>query len=145
MNYTKATKIKEVQRAWHIVDVKDQILGRVATRIAKLLMGKGKPYFVKNLDCGDYVVVENAQQIRVTGKKASQKLYMRYSGYPGGLKKKPFEEVLKTNPTRIIREAVSGMLPQNKLRASFLKKLYIFPDDNHQYKNKVTESKTKSS
>ncbi len=137
MNYTKATKIKEVQRAWHIVDVKDQILGRVATRIAKLLMGKGKPYFVKNLDCGDYVVVENAQQIHVTGKKASQKLYMRYSGYPGGLKKKPFEEVLKTNPTRIIKEAVSGMLPQNKLRASFLKKLYVFPDDNHQYKNKV--------
>lgn len=137
MNYTKATKIKEVRRAWHIVDVKDQILGRVATRIAKLLMGKNKPYFVKNLDCGDYVVVENAAAVHVTGKKASQKLYMRYSGYPGGLKQKPFEEVLKIDPARIIREAVSGMLPQNKLRASFLKKLYVFPDDNHPYKNKV--------
>lgn len=137
MKYTKATKAKEIQRSWHIVDVKDQILGRIATRIAYLLMGKGKSYFTPSLDCGDYVVIENASKIQVTGKKAKQKLYMRFSGYPGGLTKKTFAEVLTTHPTRIIREAVSGMLPQNKLRASFLKKLYIFAGTEHPYKDKV--------
>lgn len=142
MKYTKATKAKEIKRSWHIVDVKDQILGRVATRIAYLLMGKSKQYFTPSLDCGDYVVVENAGRIRVTGKKAEQKLYMRFSGYPGGLKKKTFADILATNPTRIIQEAVSGMLPQNKLRASFLKKLYIFAGNEHPYKDKVTPKRS---
>ena len=134
---TDSTKIKDIRRDWHIVDVEDKILGRIATSIAQLLMGKSKPYFVSYMDCGDYVVIINAAKIAVTGKKSKQKIYMRFSGYPSGLKKKTYAQVLEEDPTRIIREAVSGMLPQNKLRDSMLKRLYVYTDENHPYKNKL--------
>lgn len=133
MKLTHPTEQKHIHRAWHFIDVKEQILGRSATNIAQLLMGKAKPYFVPHLDCGDYVVVVNAADVRVTGKKETQKEYMKYSGYPGGLKRKPLSQVRKENPTRIIQEAVSGMLPQNKLRASMLKRLFVFKDSQHPY------------
>jgi len=136
MKLTNPTKEKDIKRKWHLVDIKRKILGREATKIARLLIGKSKPYFVSHIDCGDYVVVINASEVIVSGKKATQKIYQKYSGYPGGLKTKSFNEVLKTNPKRIIKEAVSGMLPKNKLRASMLKRLYIFSDDNHPYKDK---------
>lgn len=136
MKLTDATKAKDIRRAWHLIDVKGEILGRIATKIVPLLMGKGKPYYVPYIDCGDYVVVINATGVAVTGKKAKQKLYMRYSGYPGGLKKKTFVQVLVEDPTRIVKEAVSGMLPQNKLRDSMLKRLYVFAEEKHPYEDK---------
>ena len=137
MKLTTSTKINDIERKWHLIDVKDKILGRVATDIAQLLMGKSKPYFVSYLDCGDYVVILNAAKIQVTGKKAKNKIYMQYSGYPGGLKKKDFQKVLGENPIRIVKGAVSGMLPNNKLRDSMLKRLYIFVDEKHPYEEKL--------
>src|SRR4030042_2090481 len=128
---TKPTKAKEIKRVWHLVDVKDQVLGRIAVRIAHRLMGKSKPYFVRNLDCGDYVVVINAKNVRVTGKKEKNKLYSRYSGYPGGLKQKPLWELRQRNPAEIIKRAVSGMLPKNKLRDRLKTRLFIFPEEDH--------------
>lgn len=137
MKLTQPTKVSDIKRNWHIVDMQGKILGRTATGIAKLLMGKSKPYFTPHLDCGDYVVVVNTIKVKVTGKKGTQKMYQKYSGYPGGLKAKSFNQVMVEDPVRIIREAVSGMLPQNKLRASMLKRLYVYTDENHPYKNKL--------
>lgn len=137
MKLTKPTKAKDLRRDWYLFDIKDKILGRVAAQIAQKLIGKAKPYFVPYLDCGDYVVVVNAALISVSGRKAEQKIYMRYSGYPGGLKRKNYTQVLKEEPIRIIRQAVSGMLPKNKLRDSMLKRLYVFADEKHPYENKL--------
>lgn len=138
-NITKPTSIQDIKREWYLIDVKSMILGRIATRIATLLMGKAKPYFVNYLDCGDYVVVLNSSRIKVTGKKSDQKTYMKYSGYPAGLKIKTFTQVLIENPNKIIYEAVSGMLPNNKLRDKMLKRLYIFADDKHPYIHKINK------
>ncbi len=136
MNFTKSTKLTDIKRSWHIIDVGGKILGRVSTQIAQLLIGKSKPYFVSNLDCGDYVIVINASKIIVTGKKQDQKIYMKYSGYPSGLKRKTYKQVMIENPTRIIRESVAGMLPKNKLRDLMLKRFYIYTNDQHPYKSK---------
>ncbi len=135
---TKSTKISEVKREWHLVDVNGEILGRVATRIASLLMGKGKPYFTRNLDCGDYVVATNVQDIKVTGKKEEKKKYQHHSGYPGGFKEETLRELRQKDPRRILIHAVSGMLPQNKLRDRMLKKLFVFVGEEHPYKDKVS-------
>jgi len=136
---TQPTKLKDIKRDWHLIDVDGKVLGRIASDISQLLMGKGKPYFVSHLDCGDHVVVVNAAKVKVTGKKSKQKMYARYSGYPGGLKVKSFAQVQREDPIRIIKEAVSGMLPQNKLRVSMLKRLYIFADENHPYSDKLKD------
>lgn len=134
---TVPTKAKEVKRHWNLVDLKNQILGRAATQIAYKLMGKSKPYYVSNLDCGDYVVVINAKEVNVTGRKRTSKMYQNYSGYPGGLKEINFSELQKKDPLRIINEAVAGMLPKNKIRSLLLKRLYVFSDENHPYKEKL--------
>ena len=136
---TKPTKIKEIKRSWHKVSVDDVVLGRSATKIAALLMGKNKAYFAKNLDCGDYVVVTNAATVKVTGNKEMAKVYTRYSGYPGGLHSARLEEVRAKNPTEILRHAVSGMLPKNKLRAQMLKRLFVYADQQHPYKEKFSK------
>lgn len=133
---TNPTKASEIKRSWYLVDVKDQILGRAATGIALKLAGKGKPNFVRNLDCGDYVVVINAAHIEVTGKKLKEKTYGKYSGYPGGLKEKALWQLLREKPTEPMRRAVMGMLPKNKLRDRLLTRLYIYPEDIHPYKDK---------
>ena len=133
---TKPTKVSEVKREWHLADVKGKILGRTATEIARLLMGKGKPYFAKNLDCGDFVVVINAKEVDVSGKKETDKVYTRYSGYPGGLRKITVKELRQRKPEEIIRHAVSGMLPKNKLRASMLKRLYVYSGEENPYGDK---------
>ncbi len=133
---TQSTQIKDIKRSWHLVDVKNKVLGRVATDIALKLMGKAKPNFVRNLDCGDNVVVINAAHVAVTGKKEKQKLYGKYSGYPGGLKEKELWQVRKEKPTIIIRHAVFGMLPKNKLRDRLITRLYIYPEAEHPYQNK---------
>src|SRR5258706_10032305 len=136
MNATKPTKKEEIKREWHHVDVSNKVLGRVSTEIVKLLMGKSKPYFIKNLDCGDYVVVTNAKKIKVTGRKEEKKVYHRHSGYPGGFKSETLKELRQRRPEDILLHAVKGMLPQNKLRATMLKRLYIVAGDTHQYGDK---------
>lgn len=136
MKSSTATKQSDIKRVWHLINLKDKILGRVSTEIAKLLMGKGKPYFVRNLDCGDYVVVINVQDVKVTGKKEDQKKYYRYSGYPGGLTTETLSKLRQRKPEDVIIHAVKGMLPQNKLRDKMLKRLLVFKGEEHPYKNK---------
>ncbi|OGH18986.1 MAG: 50S ribosomal protein L13 [Candidatus Levybacteria bacterium RIFCSPHIGHO2_12_FULL_38_12] len=133
---TRATKLSDIKREWYLIDLKEKNLGRSATHIAKLLMGKSKPYFVRNLDCGDYVVVVNAKEVAVTGKKETKKKYFRYSGYPHGLKYTTLAVVREEKPEEIIRHAVKGMLPQNKLRDRMLKRLFVFAGSEHKYKDK---------
>jgi large subunit ribosomal protein L13 len=113
---------------WFVVDATNQVLGRLATRVARILIGKDKPSFTPYLDSGDHVVVINANKIRMTGNKVEQKIYYSHSGYPGGLKEVPAKRIRETKPEWIIREAVLGMLPKNKLRARRAKKLRIYRD-----------------
>lgn len=134
---TKATKASEIKRSWHLVDARDQILGRLSSRIARLLMGKDKPYFVNYLDCGDYAVVTNAAKVKVTGRKAKQKIYYRHSGYPGGFREISFAKQMEDDPRKVIRHAVTGMLPKNKLRDKRLARLKIFVDEKHPYEDKL--------
>jgi large subunit ribosomal protein L13 len=121
----------EIQRKWFVVDANGQTLGRLATFLAQVLMGKTKPVVTRHEDVGDFVVVVNAEKIAVTGKKQSQKLYRRHSGYPGGLKEVAFSEMQKKAPEKVILEAVSGMLPKNKLRQVYLKKLKVYSGGEH--------------
>lgn len=136
---TKQPKASEIKRNWHEIDLKDKVLGRIATEIAKLLMGKSKSNFVRYLDCGDYVVAKNAKLVKVSGNKAMQKKYYSHSGYPMGFKEVSYQRMSENKPENIIMEAVKGMLPQNKLRASMLKRLYIYPEETHPYKDKIKE------
>jgi len=136
MKLTKSTKESDIKRFWYLIDVQGKILGRVASEIATILMGKSKPYFVRNLDCGDYVVVINAEKVLLKGKKEKQKIYTRYSGYPGGLKKETLETLRKRKPEEIIIHAVRGMLPQNRLKGRLIKRLYVSKDEKHPYENK---------
>jgi large subunit ribosomal protein L13 len=115
-----------VGKDWFVVDAEGQVLGRLATRIARLLIGKDKASFTPSLDCGDHVVVINAERVRLTGNKIDQKVYRRHSGYPGGLKEVPIRQLMQRRPEEVIREAVLGMLPKNKLRARRAKKLRIY-------------------
>lgn len=133
---TKATKISEIKREWHLIDIKNETLGRVASQIAQLLMGKSKANFVRNLDCGDYVVVINAKDVKTTGKKEKLKEYYKHSGFPGGFRRETLEKLRIRKPEEVIRHAVAGMLPQNRLKASMLKRLYVFPTQVHTYGEK---------
>lgn len=133
---TTATKAGDIKRAWHLIDVKGKTLGRVASEIAQLLMGKGKPYFVRNLDLGDYVVVINAKDIKVTGNKEEQKKYYRHSGYPGGFRVETLKEVRDRKPEMIVTHAVKGMLPQNRLRDKMLRRLIVNAGEEHKYQDK---------
>jgi large subunit ribosomal protein L13 len=114
-------------RVWHHVDASERILGKLAERIALVLMGKHKPIYDPSVDCGDYVLVSNARNVRVTGRKAEQLVYRKHSMYAGGLKEIPYKDMMARNPDEIIRHAVSGMLPKNKLRDRRLERLKIFP------------------
>jgi len=118
----------KVGAQWFVVDAKDQVLGRLATKVARMLIGKDKPSFTPYLDSGDHVVVINANQIKMTGNKLEQKVYYSHSGYPGGLKEVPAKRVRETKPEWVVREAVLGMLPKNKLRARRAKKLRVYRD-----------------
>ena len=126
---TYSAKASEIRRERHVIDAKDRVLGRMATEVARLLMGKHKPMFSRNLDVGDYVVVINAGKVRVTGNKAEQKVYYRHSGYPGGLKSITYEKLMQAHPTRVVEKAVKGMLPHTKLGASMMKKLKVYVGD----------------
>ncbi len=128
---TYSTKASDIKREWHVIDASGKILGRLTTQVARLLMGKHKPIFSPNLDTGDFVVVINAEKVRVTGNKTKQKVYYRHSGYPGGLKSITLEKMMQTNPTRVIEYAVKGMLPHNRLGAKMFKKLRVYAGDTH--------------
>ena len=141
---TKSTKLSDIKRSWHLVDVKGEVLGRISSKIVTLLMGKGKPYFVKNLDCGDYVVVINARDVKVTGRKELLKKYYTYSGYPGGLQIETLGSLRQRKPEEIIRHAVSGMLPQNKLQDKMLARLFVFKGEEHPYQDKFKALNSKS-
>jgi len=133
---TTSTKQADITHNWHLIDVENQTLGRISTSIATKLMGKAKPQFVRNLDCGDYVVVINAKQVKVTGRKEEQKVYARHSGYPGGFRSETLKELRASKPEEIIYHAVKGMLPQNRLRDRMLKRLFIFSGNEHPYAEK---------
>ena len=128
---TYSVKIAEIKREWHVMDASGEILGRLATDVAKLLMGKHKPIFSRNLDTGDYVVVVNAEKIRVSGNKLKTKIYYHHTGYPGGIKEITLERALKTKPIWVIEHAVRGMLPKNRLGAQMLKKLKVYVGGVH--------------
>lgn len=132
----KATKAKEIIRDWHLIDVEGKILGRISTEIAGLLMGKGKPYFIRNLDCGDFVVIINSKKVKVTGNKETKKVYRRHSGYPGGFKQESLGDLRARKSADIITHAVTGMLPQNKLRDQMLNRLKVFEGNEHEYEDK---------
>jgi large subunit ribosomal protein L13 len=136
---TISTKAKDIKRNWHLIDIKDKVLGRTAPEIARYLQGKNKTDYVPYLDTGDFVVVINAKKVAITGKKLEMKTYTRYSGYPGGLKTVKLSALLEKNPGEVIKNAVSGMLPKNKYRVERLKRLFIFSDENHPYKDKFVK------
>jgi large subunit ribosomal protein L13 len=121
----------EIVRKWHVVDATDQVLGRVASKAALLLMGKHKPTYTTFLDTGDHVVIVNAEKIRLTGRKDEQKIYRRHSGYPGGLSEINIAKVRATRPTRILEQAIAGMLPKNKLGKQMYRKLKVYAGDKH--------------
>jgi large subunit ribosomal protein L13 len=132
---TYSLKKEEVHRNWFVVDATDRVLGRVATKIADKIRGKDKPSFTPHTDGGDYVIVINAEKIKVTGSKFNNKIYYRHSLYPGGLKSQTFKELIEKNPERVIEEAVKGMLPKNNLGKSIIKKLKVFQGPNHDHES----------
>lgn len=136
---TQSTTLSDIKREWHLIDLKGKTLGRAATEIALLLMGKNKPYFVRNLDCGDYVVIINAKDVEVTGKKEGTKVYYRHSGFPGGFRQETLKELRERRPEEIIRRAVKGMLPGNKLQKTMLKRLFVSADETHTYQDKFVK------
>lgn len=137
---TRSVKDREIQRSWHLLDAKDAVLGRLASRAAQYLIGKHKVNFVPYLDSGDNVVVVNAKDVVVTGRKKDDKTYTRYSGYPGGLKVRTYEELKEKNPLEVVCHAISGMLPKNKLRKKRLTRLHVFADDKHPFEDKIKKS-----
>ena len=131
---TYTTKPDDINREWYVVDATGLTLGRLASQIASVLRGKHKPIFSPHMDCGDFVIVVNAEKVRVTGDKLDQKMYYRHSQYPGGLKTISLRDQLKQHPDRVIRLAVRGMLPKNRLGRQMIKKLKVYrePDHPHQ-------------
>lgn len=131
---TYIPKVSELERQWYVVDLKDKVLGRAAVRIADVLRGKDKPYFSPHLDCGDHVIVINARHVRMTGKKPEQKKYYRYTGYPGGLRVRSFNQMMDRFPERVIEKTIKGMIPHTKLGRQVYRKLHVYADDHHPHR-----------
>ncbi|UCG74663.1 MAG: 50S ribosomal protein L13 [Gemmatimonadota bacterium] len=136
---TYAVKAGEIERRWYVVDAKDQVLGRLASSIATILRGKHKPTFSPHLDVGDFVIVVNAKEVRLTGRKAAQKTYFRHSGYMGGDRQIPFRRMRERHPDRVIRLAVKGMLPKNALGRAMLDKLKVYAGPEHPHEAQQPE------
>jgi len=129
---TTTPKIQsKADKKWFIIDAQDQILGKIATQVAVILRGKNKPSFTPHLDMGDYVVITNAEKIKLSGNKESQKEYITHSGYLGHIKKQPFKKVQAENPKRILQEAIAGMIPNNRLKKFIIDKLFIYAGEQH--------------
>ena len=137
---TYLPKLSEVEKKWYVVDVGEKILGRQATKVARILMGKTKPTYTPFLDTGDYIIVVNADKIALSGKKLWQKEYYHHTGYPGALKKKTFQQMMNYRPEFIFREAVKGMLPKNRLGRKMLKKLFVYAGEKHPHQAQKPES-----
>ncbi len=130
---TLSAKPHEVQRDWYVVDASNKILGRVAAEIARRLRGKHKPQYTPHVDTGDYIVVINAAKVRVSGRKAAQKIYYRHTGYPGGIKTESFEKLIVRDSVKVIERAVKGMLPKGPLGYAMIKKLKVYAGADHQH------------
>ena len=128
---TLTPKPGDIERAWYVIDATDQPLGRLSSKIASILCGKHKPYYARNIDTGDYVIVINADKVKVTGLKSIQKVYHSFSGYPSGLKNIPYSRMLEKNPTKIIEHAVRGMMPKTILGDAMFKKLKVYAGNEH--------------
>ena len=128
---TRSIKPAEVEKKWHLIDAEGLVVGRLAVIVANHLRGKHKPSFTPHVDCGDHVVVVNAEKVRLTGRKEEQKMYRRHSGYPGGLTETLARTVRQTRPTRMVEEAIAGMLPHTKLGKQMFRKLNVYAGDTH--------------
>jgi large subunit ribosomal protein L13 len=128
---TESTRPQDVTHDWHIIDANDKVLGRMATEIAHRLRGKHKAEYTPHVDTGDFIVVINAEKVRVTGKKRTDKIYYRHSEYPGGIKGTSFERMIESHPTRVIELAVKGMLPRNPLGRAMFRKLKVYAGNEH--------------
>jgi len=135
-------KAKEIDRKWFVFDLKDVILGRAAVKIADVLRGKDKPFFSPHVDCGDHVIVINARHARLTGKKLLDKKYFRYTGYPGGLRQRTFQQLLDKHPEKTVEHAVRGMIPHNRLGRKVFKKLHVYAEDYHPHRAQKPEAMT---
>ena len=140
---TYSLKASEIEHKWHLIDASDQVLGRMSTKIAALLLGKHKASFTRNLDDGDYVVVINCEKIRFTGNKGKQKLYYRHSGYPGGLRSDSLDKLMETDPRKVIAHAVKGMLPHNRLGDQRMKKLKVYVGAAHPHESQTGAASVK--
>lgn len=132
-------KPQEVERKWYVIDAEDRNLGRMASEVASILRGKKKPTFTPHVDCGDYVIVINAEKVAVTGKKRHDKIYKRHTGYPGGLRECTFEELMEKHPTEAVRHAVKGMMPKGKLGRQMFKKLKVYAGPEHEHQAQKPE------
>ncbi len=136
---TYATKASDIVRKWYVVDAQDKTLGRLASQVARVLMGKHKPMFSPNLDTGDFVIIVNAEKIRVTGRKLTDKMYYHHSGYPGGIKSASLEQMLERHPDRVLRLAIKNMLPHNKLGRNMIRKLKVYAGPEHPHEAQQPE------
>jgi large subunit ribosomal protein L13 len=137
---TYTARAEDIEREWFLVNAEGKTLGRLASEIAKVLRGKHKPIYTPHLDCGDYVIVVNAEKVRVTGRKLDQKMYYRHSGYPGGIKSISLRNQLQKHPDRVLQAAVRGMLPKNRLGRRMLKKLKVYAGDSHPHQAQQPKS-----
>ena len=128
---TRFIRTEDADRKWYLVDAKDQVLGRMATEVARVIRGKNKAIFTPNMDTGDFVVVINADKVKLTGKRQTLKSYLHHSGYPGGQKEVSFQEIMKKKPEFVIHNAVKGMLPKNRLGRKLIKKLKVYAGEEH--------------
>jgi large subunit ribosomal protein L13 len=135
---TYSVKSSDIKHGWHVLDASGKTLGRLATEAAGLLLGKGKPLYSRHLDNGDFVVVTNAAKVRVTGKKAEQKIYYRHTQYPGGLRQTTFAKMIETHPTRVIEHAVRGMLPHNSQGRAMGRRLKVYAEGTHPHQAQIT-------
>jgi len=133
MTKKKSLKSKKIAKKWYLIDAQDRILGRIATFAARILRGKNNPAFVPYLDCGDYLVIINAQHVKVTGNKLKDKMYKHYSGYPSGLKEKSLEVMLKSKPEEVLKHAIKGMLPRGPLGRDIFRKLNVYAGSEHKH------------
>jgi large subunit ribosomal protein L13 len=136
---TRFISTEDASKSWYIVDAKDQVLGRLAAKVAKVIRGKLKPFFTPNADTGDFVIVINADKVQLTGKRPTQKTYFHYSGYPGGAKIQSFSDMMNKNPQYVIEHAVKGMLPKNRLGKKLIKKLKVYSGENHPHQAQKPE------
>ena len=137
---TYTARAEDIERDWFLVNAEGKTLGRLASEIAQVLRGKHKPIYTPHLDCGDYVIVVNAEKVRVTGRKLDQKMYYRHTGYPGGIKSISLRNQLQKHPERVLQAAVRGMLPKNRLGRKMLKKLKVYAGDSHPHQAQQPKS-----